>query len=116
MACVDLPQIVAKQSYTGKTAALASTAIYTPAASGVFRVSVALENTTGGTDNVTATITWTDAYHSQTIDMQKYARGIYTSGFWGVIAIPVASGNAISISASYVSGTYDLYVVVEQLI
>jgi hypothetical protein len=115
MACIDLPSIVAKQSFLSKTAALASTAIYTPTANGVFRVSVGLEITTGGTDNVTATVTWTDAYHSQTADMQKYSRGIYDSGFWGVLTMPVASGNAIAISASYVSGSYNLYVVVEQL-
>lgn len=111
--------IVATQTFSNKTTALASTAIYTPSAKGVFRVSAVLECVSSGAQ-VQASASWTDGFAAQalgTIAFIDASGNVITK--LGASAISVAAGDSISVSTSYPLGgsaTYNLYVVVEQLI
>jgi hypothetical protein len=121
MSCVDLPQIVAKQSWTSQSGALASTTVYTPSAAGLFRVSAYIEVSSGSTRAPSASMTWTDDHAAQNnsgalgaVD----ASGNWTiNGSYATRAFRVAANTDIKVSTSIGAGTgtYDLYVVIEQL-
>ena len=119
MACVDLAQIVAKQSWIGRSSALGSTTIYTPAADGLYRVSAYLE-VASGTPSVTANIGYTDDHH--TPSSTYYSLGTFSSGEYNnggtfqAYTFRAKSGDAISVSTTYGStGSFDFYVVLELL-
>jgi hypothetical protein len=120
MACVDLGQIVAKQSWTGRSSALGSTTIYTPSASGLFRVSAYLEVASGSITSVNAFLAYTDDHH--TPNATYYGLGSLVSGDYNnsgtvqAYAFRAAASAAISVSTNYSgTGSYDFYVVLEQL-
>lgn len=113
MSCVDLPSIVAKQSFVSQTSSLGSTTIFTPSADGLFRISAYLERSSASF--VSCTASWTDDYTSRSAIVAEVDSNGFQAGV-GTIAIRAKSGDAISVSTSY-AGTdaYDLYVVIEQL-
>lgn len=121
MSCVDLPQIVAKQSWLSQSSALAATTIYTPSADGLFRVSAYIEVSSGSTRAPSAQMTWTDDHAAQ--NNSGLLGGVDVAGNWTINgsfatrAFRATSGNPIQISTSLSAGTgtYDLYVVIEQL-
>lgn len=105
----SVANIVATQSFVGQTVSLASTAIYTPAAAGLFRVNIYVEKT--GTGNLNPVVTWTDDYSAS------------SKGFTGLpfeistFTVRSAAASAISVAAPISSGTptFSVYVVIEQL-
>lgn len=117
MLCVDVPQIVAKQSFLAQTVGLGSTTVYTPAASGLYRISAYVE-TSSGTASVY--ITWTDDHRAQgtgtsVILGQSNGGNFQTNGDFQVNVIR-ATTNPIAISSTYSgTGSYDIYVVIELL-
>lgn len=122
MSCVDLPQIVAKQSFLAQTNNFASTAVFTPSVTGLYRISVYLECPT--TADIAVNVQFTDdrsnAQNATIAVLQtgKYLNQMAASGsLQGVASFRDTSGNAISVSTNNYAGTgtYDLYVVIEQL-
>lgn len=101
------PQIVYSGSWLGKTAAIASTDIFTPGTEGLFRLSASiLTSSPGG---------------SSSVALQPMGEGISnSSGAYPITSDFVfigVSGAAISFSTS-LSGmgtTYDLFITLEQL-
>jgi hypothetical protein len=118
---VDLPQIVAKQSWLAQSAALAATTIFTPTADGLFRVSAYIEVSVGSNRGPSAQMTWTDDHAAQ--NNSGLIGGVDTAGNWTINgnyatrAFRATNGNPIKIATTINagSGTYDLYVVIEQL-
>lgn len=107
--------IVATQTFSSKTAALASTAVFTPTADGVFRVSLVLEAVVAGT--VAANVSWTDGFNAQGVGSVASLDGAgNVITHTQAVAIRAKSGTSISVATVYTGGTYNLYVVVEQLI
>jgi hypothetical protein len=117
MSCVDLPQIVAKQSYLAQSTALGSTTIYTPAAAGLFRISGYFEST--GSNGGQLNVFWTDDHRAQAggaVINTLASGGWGSNGSFQAITIRSAASNPITITTSFSgTGTYDVYVVVEQL-
>lgn len=118
MLCIDVPSIVAKQSWTAKNSALGSTTIYTPGSAGLFRMSAYLE-IASGTASVNAFLAYTDDHH--TPNSTYYSLGSLVSGDYnngGTVQAYAfrSAASAISVSTNYSgTGTYDFYVVLEQL-
>lgn len=110
--------IVATQTLTSQSSPLSEVAIYTPTSAGLFRVSIYMEAPTTNTDGA-PTVYWTDSYRSKSANLTnlQFTSGVPTPSshvFWS------GSGQAISISTVFDvnsgTATYNLYVVVEQLI
>ena len=114
---VEVAAIVAKQSFLNRTSSLTATTVYTPAASGLYRVSVYIE-TSSTAASAMVTVLYTDDYRFQQPTFAQSSSGQYQAGgaMSPVASIRATSGNPIQVSAGF-SGTghFDVYVVVEQL-
>ena len=112
--------IVATVSLTGQTGNIGATTLYTPAASGLYKVSVYhLCSVAGSGGSLATQIGWTDAVQAQTsnpaADISLTSAGNAASG----ISLIQATANAITYSATIAGGTgnpqFNLYIVVERL-
>jgi len=121
MACVDLAQIVASQSFTAQTSALSATTIYAPSAAGFFRLNVYVDGNNG--NDVGANVQFTDdRSNAQNAAITFLQNGLWlnsvgdSGSLYGVTAFRSKASVAISVSTTFFgSGSYDLYVVLEQL-
>jgi hypothetical protein len=119
---VDLPTVVAKQSFLAQTNNFASVVIFTPSVSGLYRISVYLECATTADIDVNVQFT-DDRSNAQDAEILSINVGKYSAttaagnSLTGVACFRATSGNAISVSTNDYAGTgtYDLYVVIEQL-
>lgn len=116
MSCVNVPQIVASQTFLLQTSSLSSTTIYTPAAAALLRVSYYIESSVTGQD-VTLGLTWTDNYQTQSNTVANSNESQkFNLGSNPVSVIHSAASQPIAITASFSgSGSYNVYVTVEQL-
>ena len=108
----SVPNIVASGSYVNQTSALGTTALYTPTAAGLFRVSVFWEWTGGS--GINPTVSWTS---SRVGANSTNAGQIQASDtFMTVFTIQSAANQDISLSvAIFSTPTWSLYYTIEQL-
>ena len=119
------PRVVAKVSLTNQTAAIPTTTIFTPAQTGLYRVSVVTVMTTPGTDGNLWNVmfNWTDdagaeqTWLAQLFDYSTppndYPVNGYTQNPWTFRA---NAGTPVQYWVyGAASGTYDLFLVVERL-
>ena len=107
-----VPAIVASQAWNGQTSALAQTAVFTPSASGLYRLTVYL-SVESGSGGATPHFYWTDDAGSQTRQFDPSNTSFPVSYS---MLVKAASGDAISVSVGVTgTNTYDLYAVVESL-
>lgn len=112
--------IVATVSLTGQAGNIGTTTLYTPAASGIYKISVYhLCTTAGSAGTLATTIGWTDDVQAQTV---KPAGDINLNGAGNAAAgiSPIRStATAITYSAAIAGGAgspqYALFIVVERL-
>ena len=115
-----LVPMVATVSLTGQTGDIGATTLFTPSATGTYRVSVYLVCTTAGTGTLVLTIGWTDDEQAQTVkpavDIDLANLGEASSG---VSFIQSAAAVAITYTAAIAgkagSPAYSLYITLEQL-
>jgi len=119
-ACSPLPCIVATASLTAQSAPLPLTTIYTPPASGLFRVSTYMS--VGKGQHSTAptwflTLGWTDdngpRHVDTTVDQKTSNANTATTVIQAVGGEPVAYRT--SLQGELGAATYNLFIVVEQL-
>src|SRR3990167_1223004 len=112
--------IVATVSLTGQTGAIGATTIYTPAASGQYRVSVYHLVTTAGGGTLTTTIGFTDDEGAKTIvpasDIDLSVDQQANSGQIFIRSTAVAITYTVTIVGIGGSPVYSLWVVVERLV
>ena len=121
MPCIgNVPTIVASGSINYTGASHAATTIYTPSASGTFRVSIYI--TAASVPATDATLTWTDINGSQSVAVGggldgSNTGGQFSEGVSGFDLILQSEADAIQIATSdgNGSGNYTIYYVVEQL-
>ena len=112
--------LVASVVLTGQTANITSTALYTPAASGLYRVSVYHLTTTAGGGTLTTAIIWTDDAKAQTtspaanIDLANL--GEAASGTSFIRATAAAISYTATITSKTGSPAYALFITVEHLV
>jgi hypothetical protein len=113
--CLNFAEIVYSNSWTGLTAALASTTILTPTDAGFYRVSTTIVPH-GSSSNISCEANWNDGYHAQN-DIITNTEGSTVVPGQSVAALFVGAGQNLTIE-TFISeaGTYDLYVAVEKLI
>jgi hypothetical protein len=117
--CSPLPCIVASASLTGQTAPVPLTTIYTPPASGLFRVSTYLSvtRTRSVTPTWILTLGWTDDNGPRSTTTSATQNGANANAATAVIQAvggqPVAYRTGLQGEAG--ETTYNLFVVVEQL-
>lgn len=114
---IGLTEVVAQQRLLSLTSALGSTAIYTtPGNNGqsLFRATVFLEQNSGSTGSVSATLTYNNNF-SQTVSIPACTSTTDPSG--AVAAIRINQGSNVSISTTIVSGSpnYNLWVALESI-
>lgn len=108
-----VPMVVAKESFIGLTADLATTTIFTPSEDGDYEIAIYGVVNPLASANMDPAATWTDEY------------GTYTRGFAGATTgtagysqgtVHAISGNPIQVSTTYGGSgnlySYDLYVTV----
>lgn len=111
MAC-QFANIVASQTWTSQSSALSATTVYTPAAAGLFRVSAYLDGVVAS-QSASTTIAWTDSHQSRSSSLNSLGNASAPSAqvLWSAASDPIQVSTVFS-----GTGTYNLYVVVEQLI
>ena len=108
----EVAAIVASQSWNAQTTALAETAVFTPAADGLYRLTVYL-SMSAGTGGVTPHFYFTDDAGAQTRQFDPSNVNFPVSY---EMLVKAKSGDAISVSTSITgSPTYDFYATVESL-
>lgn len=111
--------IVATALLTAQTADISATTIYTPAASGLYRVSVYHLCTTAGGGTLTTAIIWTDDYQAQTTspasNLDLSGAGNAATGTTFIRSTASAIQYSTSIAGKSGSPQYALFVVVERL-
>lgn len=110
--------IVASQTFSSQSSGLSATTVYTPSAAGLFRVSAYMEASTTNCDGAPV-VYWTDTYRSKnaTLENLQFSSGVpVASGhiFWSAASQPIQVSTVFDVNSG--SATYNLYVVVEQLI
>lgn len=113
--CINVPSVVASQSFLAKTASFAATTIYTPAAAGVYRVSVTIA--VNGTGTISSQLGWHDSYVSQIAALCN-ATGTTYQPDRSVVCIQVGASQAITLlgtASGGFTGSYDMYITIEQL-
>jgi len=114
-----LPTKVATVSLTAQTADIITTAIYTPAVAGLYRVNVYVICTTAGTGTLGVTIGWTDAVGAKTlkptadVNLASTANGATGTAFISSTATAITYATAIAGKAG--SPQYALYLCLERL-
>lgn len=111
--CLNIPSIVYQNVFAGQTSNLSNVAIYTPSGSGLFRVT-ATAYANASPVNVNATIQNGTGPSDSSISFG----GGFTNGQAGTGVFTGRSSNAFLLSTSATglgSGSFDLYVTVEQL-
>lgn len=104
---------------TGQTGDISTTTIYTPSATGYFRVSVYMICTTAGGGTLSCTIGWSDSVGAKTIspasgvDLASTANG--STGISFIVSGIAAITYATAIAGKTGSPQYSLYVALEQL-
>lgn len=116
MSCVDLPQIIVKQSFLAQSGSLSPTTIYTPASSALFRISGYLVGSAGMSGSPQVSVKYTDDLQAQDVILDlDFSHGIY-GHLEGIGVFRGTSSNVIQVYTTFGgSGTYDLYIVLEQL-
>ena len=116
-----VPVIVASYSVTGQSGALSAQTIYTPAASGLYRLDYYLELAATGVANVTPVLGFTDDFAAETVDLHGTASSFGQANAQCVgdsFTFRAAASVAIQISTTLGSGstpTYNLYATLVQL-
>lgn len=111
--------IVATASLTGQTGDITTTTIYTPTATGTFRINVYMICTTAGVGTLSCTIGWTDSVGGKTIspagtvDLSSTANG--STGMSFIVTTASAITYATAIAGKSGSPQYSLYLVLEAL-
>lgn len=110
--------LVATQSFTGQTAALAATTIFTPSADGTFRVSLVCDNNPSNlTSPGVASLSYTNEYGTS-LTVSTPNVGSNSSSEQLTLTVRAKANQPIQVSAS-VSGpgpyAYDVFVAIEQL-
>lgn len=127
MPCIgNVPNIVASGSLQHTGVSMAATTIFTPAATGVYRVSIYISpelngSYPAGTPPCDFTLTWTDASTSRSLSIiggtldggAVSAAPKITAG--DLIIQSTASAIQVATSNGVLTGVYDIYYVVEQL-
>ena len=111
--CLSIPQFITSTSFVDQTMQFSPVTLFTPATTGVYRISMGGACTSAG-NSPTIDLAWTD----QDGNAQTGAYSpIPYAGATGAIAIISAHvGDAVTLSAGFnASVNYSLYVVVEQL-
>lgn len=117
----SFPTRVANIALTGRTANIGTTTLFTPPATGVYRVSVYLfdsvADATAGT--VSATITYTDNSQAQSLSTSSIILATLGASTNSTFFFEATSGNAISYSTTHTgifgAAAYDLYITCERL-
>lgn len=115
--CCKIPSIVASLSLTGQTADISQT-IFTPAAEGVFRLSLYMQNDLGsgaGTGNVH--VTYTDSAHARNLTVPDLSGQYAQTGIKGfVLLLELAADEPLAIATTLDSPiSFNLFAIVEQL-
>ena len=114
-----LTPMVATKSLTGQTGDIGATTLFTPSATGTYRVSVYLVCTTAGTGTLSLTIGWTDDAQAQTTkpatDINLNTKGNASSGVFFINATAVAITYTAAIAGKAGSPVYSVYLTLEQL-
>lgn len=106
--------IVGLSAQTGKTASIGATTLFTPAATGEYRVSYYISTTTAGAGNVITTVNWTDENGAKNI--ASAAMNLTAGNFQQATYLVHSGASAIQFSTTYAAtGTYQIYVIVERL-
>lgn len=111
--------IVANVQLTGQTGDIATTALYTPSAAGLFRISVYQICTTSGTGTLSCTVSWTDASGAKstspaaTVDLSSTSNGATGMTFISTTASVINFATAIAGKVG--SPQYAIYIVLEAL-
>lgn len=111
--------LVGSVALTGQTAAIGTTTLYTPAASGVYRVSVYMVCTTTGTGTLSCTIAWSDDKQGQSsspagnIDLS--VSGQASSGTLFIRSTATAITYATAIAGLAGSPQYAIFITLERL-
>ena len=111
---VSVPQIVYTNSWVGQTTALSGVSLFTPTTTGLFRITVYIEQTTSPSGAVNGKFTWADSTGSQSSPMFNSGNAnIYSST---TIVAYATTSTAISLTTT-ISGSpsYNLYVEIEAL-
>lgn len=107
-------------SLTGQTGAIGATTIYTPAATGMYRVSVYMVCTTAGGGTLSATIKWTDVKQSQqaspAANVNLANAGEASSGSIYINSTAVAITYETAIAGASGSPQYAIFIVCEHLV
>lgn len=102
-------------SLTGQTSSISTTTLFTPTATGTYRISIYVVDTAGTTFTLQGTIGWTDAAQAQTATtstLTNTTNGYLQSSFF----IEAVSGNAVTYAVVLTgTATYNVYVVAERL-
>jgi hypothetical protein len=108
--------IYLSQNYLSKTAAMGSTTLFTVPATGLYRISAAVEfDPTGGNNVSEVDITYIDTFRNS---HGGAIAGVAGGQDGGVAVVYLTSGDAFKFDTSLTNGnsiTYNLYFVVEQL-
>ena len=113
--CASFPCVVASISLADQTMPFTNAVIYTPPASGLFRVTYYFEADSRGIGaNWTMTWSWTDDLKAETTPPVYLQPGRYSNS--GVPAMRVLAGRSITCTVARVSGSgsYSLFATVEQ--
>lgn len=113
--------IVGTVQLTGQTGDIATTTIITPAAAGLYRISVYMICTTAGTGTLSCTVDWSDSVGAKTlkptadVDLASTANGATGNAFISSVT-SVAITYATAIAGKAGSPQYSLFIVVERLV
>lgn len=107
----SVPNIVASGSYVSQTVALTTTALYTPAADGLFRISVFYEWSAG---SINPTFSWTsDLVGANSTNAGQIQA---SNSFMTVFTVQGKATHALNLAvAIFSSPTWSLYYTIEQL-
>lgn len=110
--------VISTVQITAQTAAITTTTLFTPAAAGLFRVSVYMDTTTTGTGTLTCTIGFSDDASTRTT---QPAGSVDLSGLNASTGITFIASGAVAITyATAIAGLagspkYSLRIILEQL-
>lgn len=111
--CASFPCVVASVSLTNQTMSVSRVPIYTPTASGVFRITYYFEADAQGIGGSwILTFGWTDDLKPQTIPPVGVQPGTY---FSYVLPVRDLGGHPITYSVMGNTGSYSLFAIVEQV-
>jgi len=113
--CPSFPCVVASIALTDQTMSVSQVPIYTPPATGLFRVVYYEESLPSGPGYWIFTWNWTDDLKTEAFGpYELYPGDYFNDGIWGM---RVLAGTPITytVTRSGGPGTYDLFATVEQL-